>query len=98
MLAQPGGYLVGQLGQGGAQFRPPHQVPGEGEAVAHRLGPRHVPGGDHRAVLRPGGVVVEGVAPLAQDFPQCLPVEPGQVPDGAHPVARQYPGRRPAHE
>ena len=49
-------------------------------------------------MLHPGGVVVEGVAPLAQDLTQRRPVKPGQIPDGVYPIARQHPGRRPPHK
>ena len=88
---QPGGHLIGELRHTGVQLRPAHQITGKGEPVAHGLGPRQVPRGDHRGALGAGGVIVKGISLLAQKVPKGLPVEPGQIPDGTHAVPFQRP-------
>ena len=76
----------------------PTRFLGKGQAVAHRFGARHIPGGHHRGVLFACGIVVEGIPPLSQNLPQAVPVKPSQIADGAYPIAAQHPGRRPAHK
>ena len=94
---QPGGHLVGQTDDPGPQGLPPHQIVGEGVAVAHRLRGLVLPGGGDRGVVLAVGEVVELDPVFAQQGEQSVPVEGRQIADGADAEPSEGPVGRPAH-
>ena len=95
---QPQGHPLRQEINPCPQFLLPHQVPAEGEAIAHGLGGRHLPRRADWAAVLPGGVVVDLPPMFSQQPLHLVPGGRGQVSNGADARLLQHPGRGPAHK